>query len=124
MNSTFTFLNARRAWLVRELAVHGQLHTDTIAALGAETEGSGSRVVFYQFALAGAPQEVAFASLVDHRGNPLPTAIAVPVVIPILRNAIPVALSAPPTPSGFRIAKTANTADLALVDLWIIEARD
>lgn len=122
MTDTLARLNARRAWYVPELSVWGGLEAESVLALGTETDNGSTRIVFHQFPLGGTIQEAPFANLTDHRGNTLPDSISHPVVIPIPRNAIPVALIGPPTPAGFRIAKTTSVPGDGLVALWIIEA--
>ena len=70
-----------------------------------------------------AHQGIVFSSLTDHRGNALPSSIDVPVIIPIAKNAIPVAVIGLPNAASFQVAKTTSTPDDAIIDLWIIEAR-
>lgn len=122
MNSTLTYLNARRAWLVRDFNVWGSLHAEVLDALATEVDDSETRVAFTQFALVGQSQEIAYSSLIDHRGNTLPASIDTPVVIPIVKNDVPAAIIGQPGPTSFRLAKTTSTPEDALIDLWIIEA--
>ena len=122
MNSTLTHLNSRRAWLVRDLNVWGSIHAESLVALATEIDDSQTRVVFHEFTLGGQAQELAYASLTDHRGNTLPADIDAPVIIPIAKNEIAVAVIGIPSPGSFRIAKVASAPDDAVVDLWIIEA--
>lgn len=123
MNSTLTHLNSRRAWLVRDLNIGGSLRTETLDALATEVDDAETRVVFHEFTIGGTAQQIVFSTLTDHRGNTLPALIDSPVVIPIAKNAVPVAIIGMPSPSSFRIAKTAAIPDDAIIDLWIIEAR-
>ena len=122
MSTTYARLTSRRAWLIPAFSVWGDLATDTIDATATEVDDQATRVVFHQFTLGGQTQDVPFASLTDHRGNPLPAQIDCPVVTPVMKNAVPVAVVGTPGPASFRIAKSAMTADDAIVDLWIIEA--
>lgn len=123
MNSTLTHFNSRRAWLIRDLNIWGSLSAGTFDALATEVDDAETRVVFHEFTIGGSAQEIAFNSLTDHRGNQLPSSIDTPVIIPIAKNAVPVAIIGLPSPASFRIAKTAAIPDDAIVDLWIIEAR-
>lgn len=123
MNSTLTHLHARRAWLVRDLNIWGALAAETMDALATEIDDAETRVVFHEFTVGGAAQDIAFSTLTDHRGNLLPATIDAPVVIPIAKNAIPTAVIGLPGPTSFRIAKTTSIPEDAIVDLWIIEAR-
>jgi hypothetical protein len=122
MNSTLADLTARRAWYVPGLSVWGDLQTQTIDAIGTETDDASSRVVFYRFSVGGQVQELAYTSMTDHRGNHLPPSISHPVVIIIPRNAVAVAVVGRPSDVACRLAKTITCAEDGLVDLWIIEA--
>lgn len=123
MNTTLTHLNSRRAWLIRDLNIWGSLCAETLDIVATETDDSETRVVFHEFTVGGAVQEIAFTALTDHRGNQLPVSIDSPVVIPIAKNAVSVAVIGIPSPTSFRIAKTQAIPEDAIVDLWIIEAR-
>lgn len=123
MNTTLTHLNARRSWLIRDLNVYGSIAADTFVALATEIDDLETRVVSTDFILGGTAQLIPFTSLTDHRGNQLPNSIDTPVIIPITKNAIPVAVIGQPTPTSFRLAKTTAAPEDAIVDLWIIEAR-
>jgi hypothetical protein len=122
MNSTYSHLTARRAWYVPGLSIWGDLQSQTIDAIGTETDDTSSRVVFYRFAVGGQVQEFPYALMTDHRGNHLPVSIDHPVVIVIPRNAAVVALVGQPSDVACRLAKTAAGAEDGLVDLWITEA--
>ncbi len=123
MHPTLTHLNARRAWLVRDLNVWGSLQAEILAAIATEIDDSETRVVFTEFVIGGQPQEIAYASLIDHRGNTLPTSIDTPAIIPIAKNDVPAAIIGQPGPTSFRLAKATSTPENALIDLWIVEAR-
>jgi len=122
MNSTYSYLTARRAWHVPSLSIWGDLQTQTIDAIGTETDDTTSRVVFYRFAVGGQVQELPYASMTDHRGNHLPSSIDHPVVIVVHRNAVAVAVVGQPSDVACRLAKTTAGAEDGLVDLWITEA--
>ena len=123
MNSTYSYLTSHRAWLVPSVSVWGALGAETLIAAATEVDDAQARVVFEEFSIGGVVQELSFRDLVDHRGNALPETIDAPAIIPILKNQIPVAIIGAPSPTGFRMAKTASVPETALVDLWIIEAR-
>jgi hypothetical protein len=122
MNSTYSHLTARRAWYVPGLSIWGDLQTQTIDAIGTETDDAASRVVFYRFTVGGQVQELPYASMTDHRGNHLPSSIDHPVVIIVPRNSVAVAVVGQPGNVTCRLAKTAVSAEDGLVDLWITEA--
>jgi len=124
MSQTLAKINSHRAWYVPGVSIWGDLSALTMQAIGAEFDNSETRVVFYEFTLGGAVQEIPYSSLVDHRGNALPESISKPVVISIPRNAIPVTLVGQPTDTSVKLAKTAGQSGDGLVDLWIIEAGD
>jgi len=122
MNTTYAYLTGRRAWFVPAVSVWGDLQAETIDSLATETDDSATRVVFQRFTIGGEAQEIAFASLTDHRGNPLPVQVDNPVAIPVAKNAVAVAVIGTPANTSFRIGKSAVSAEDAIVDLWIIEA--
>ena len=123
MNPTLIHLNARRAWFISSVSIWGTFGAELIESVATEVDDTQTRVVYTGFLVGGQAQEIAFASLIDHRGNNLPTTIDAPVVILIPRNDIPVAVMGTPSPTSFRLAKTVFEPDDGLVDLWIIEAR-
>jgi hypothetical protein len=122
MNITYAHLTGRRAWFVPAVSVWGDLQAESIDSLATETDDSAARVVFQLFTIGGVAQEIAFASLTDHRGNPLPAQIDHPVAIPVAKNVVAVAVIGTPANTSFRIGKTAMSAEDGIVDLWIIEA--
>ena len=122
MNSTLTDLTSRRAWYIPGLSVWGDLQTQTIDAIGTETDDASSRVDFYRFTVGGQAQDFPYALMTDHRGNHLPLSIDHPVVIIIPRNAVAVAVVGRPSDVACRLAKTITCAEDGQVDLWIIEA--
>ena len=122
MNTSYGRLTGRRAWYVTGISVWGDLAAQTLQAIATETYGSGKRVVFYQFAIAGEAQEIAFASLTDHRGNMLPNDIERPVVMVIPKNAVHVVVVGQPTDVAFRLARSQPGDEDGLIDLWIVEA--
>jgi len=121
MSSALTRLTGRRAWYIPSIAVSGDYSAAIIHLLVSETDDGAGRVVFYSFPLGGDVQDVRFDSLIDHRKNRLPSAISQPVVIPIPRNAVPVAVVGRPSDSSVRLARTVASGEDGIVDLWIIE---
>jgi hypothetical protein len=122
MDLTYAQLTGRRAWLVPAFSVWGESAGETVDAVATEVDDTAARVVFMRFPLGGAPQDVTFASLTDQRGNALPALIDHPVVIPIARTAVGVAVTGAPSNAGFRLGKTQAAPDDAIIDLWIVEA--
>jgi hypothetical protein len=122
MNGTFAQLNGRRAWYVPSISIWGNLAAETVDALVTETDDTATRVVFCHFDIAGQVQEVPFASLTDHRGNLLPAVIDRPVVIPIPKNAVAVAVAGQPSDVSFHAGKTTISSEDGIIDLWVIEA--
>ncbi len=123
MNLTLAHLTGRRAWFVPAISVWGNLTAETVEVMATETDDNATRVVFQQFTLAGQAQEITFSSLTDHRGNALPASIDQPLVIPIAKNAVGVAILGRPSSVSFRAGKIAIAAADGIVDLWIIETR-
>lgn len=121
MNITLTRLTGRRAWFVPDVAVTGDFSAASVNLLVHEFDNPGGRVSAYRFAIGGEVQELRYDSLADNRGNVLPATINQPVVIPIPRNAVPVAVVGRPSSSAVRLARTQSSAESGLVDLWIIE---
>ena len=122
MNTTYARLTGRRAWYVPGVSVWGDLTAQTMQAIATETFGTDTRVVFYEFAVAGEAQEISYASLTDHRGNNLPGAIDRPVVIIIPKNSVSVVVVGQPTNVACRLARSQPGGADGLVDLWIVEA--
>ncbi|MBD3298986.1 MAG: hypothetical protein GF341_10045 [candidate division Zixibacteria bacterium] len=118
----FALMTARRAWYVPDVTVTGDYSAMTVEMLVSEADDSEGRVVLYRYPVGGMVQEVIFHSLVDHRGNTLPATINQPVVIPIPRNDVPVAVVGQPSAASCRLARTSYVAHNGLVDLWIVEA--
>ena len=122
MDPTYAQLTGRRAWLVPAFSVWGELAAETIDAVATEVDDTSTRVVFLRFPVGGAPQDVGFASLTDHRGNALPAQIDHPVVVPIPKSGVGVAVIGAPSNAGFRVGKTQAVPEDAIIDLWIVEA--
>ncbi len=118
----FALITARRAWYVPDVTVTGDYSAMTVEMLVGEADDSEGRIVLYCYPIGGVVQEVVFGSLVDHRGNALPATINRPVVIPIPRNDVPVAVVGQPSAATCRLARTRYVAHDGLVDLWIVEA--
>ncbi|GAB4327995.1 MAG: hypothetical protein Kow0074_23680 [Candidatus Zixiibacteriota bacterium] len=118
----YALMTARRAWYVPDVTVTGDLSAASIVMLASETTDTDSRVVVYRYSVGGAIQEIAFDSLVDHRGNALPSTLHHPVVVPIPRNDVPVAVVGRPSSNAVRIARARYGTHDGLVDLWIVEA--
>ncbi|MBI3872161.1 MAG: hypothetical protein HY304_03680 [candidate division Zixibacteria bacterium] len=123
MNSTYAQLTGRRAWFVPAISVWGNLQAETLDSVATEIDDGATRVAFQRFIIGGAIQEIPFASLTDHRGNGLPVTIDHPVVIPVGKNDVTVAVVGQSGTTSFRVGKTAITAQDGIIDLWIIEAK-
>lgn len=123
MNLTLAHLTGRRAWYVPAVSVWGDLSAETVEMMATETDDNATRVVFQQFTVGGEDQVIMFSSLTDHRGNTLPASIDRPVVIPIAKNAIGVAILGRPSSVSFRAGKVSIAAADGIVDLWIVETR-
>lgn len=122
MNTSYGRLTGRRSWYVTGISVWGDLTAQTLQAIATETFGAEKRIVFYQCTVAGEAQEIAFASLTDHRGNKLPNDIERPVVLVIPKNAVQVVVVGQPTNAACRLARTQPGSEDGLADLWIVEA--
>ncbi|MEW5702769.1 MAG: hypothetical protein AB1792_11140 [Candidatus Zixiibacteriota bacterium] len=122
MNTTYAYLTGRRAWFVPAVSIWGELGAETIDALATETDDAATRVVFQRFTIGGMAQDIAFSALTDHRGNSLPDQIDHPVVIPVAKNAVSIAVIGTPGNTSFRVGKGEAAAEDGMADLWIIEA--
>jgi hypothetical protein len=122
VNQTLNVLTGRRAWYVPGVSIWGNVVGETIDAVATEADDGTTRVVFYQFPIAGTLQDIEFTNLIDHRGNSLPMTISGPVVIPIPRNTVGVAILGKPGSTALTVGKTEITSEDGLVDFWIVEA--
>lgn len=114
-------LMVHRSWFVPGVMVYGQPGLGDIGYLVAETV-NGVTAVYYAAADLGTQiQTIAFASLVDHRGNHLPATIDVPRVIPRARGSEPVFILGTESDSSFTIARHPDVAGPVMTDLLILE---
>lgn len=112
---------ARRAWFVPGLVVYGMPATEASGYLVTQ-QGVAGRTVYYATADPGdGAQEVAYASLTDHRGNQLPAEINTPRVIVRPRSSAPVYIVREESDREFAIARDPSSSDPVTVDLLILE---
>jgi len=121
MNTTLAYLRGRRAWLVENLAVWGSDSEAEFLMAAAEAVESDVRIGFWKVSLGGQLQEVPFSSLVDNRGNALPSNIKKPAVMIIPRGAQTAFVKSVSGESGFAVAKTDNSPGSVTVDVMIFE---
>lgn len=121
MNTTLAYLRGRRAWLVENLSIWGADSEAEFLMAAAETVGSDVRLGFWKVAVGGQLQEIAFSSLVDNRGNTLPSSIKKPAVMIIPRGGRGAFVKAVNGESGFIAAKTDHGAGSVAVDVMIFE---
>ncbi|MEW6050830.1 MAG: hypothetical protein AB1644_07195 [Candidatus Zixiibacteriota bacterium] len=117
-------ITSRRAWFVQDFVVWGVQGLGAIEFLALEQIDSTSSVLYGAADVGGGAQTVAFADLVDHRGNSLPQTIKSPRVIPRARTQNAVYVVAAESPEQFVIARDPNAAGPVMTDLMIIEMGD
>lgn len=117
-------VQSRRMWFVPGLLVWGQIGLGDVDYLAAENFDGDNTILFGYSPLGEPDQSIAFADLVDHRGNHLPAALDAARVIPRPRSGGQVYIVGDETPAGFRIARTGDTTEPVTVDLLIIELRE
>ncbi len=121
MNITLDYLKSNRKWLVKNYRVWGADLSYEADILMTEITPSNSRVVFLHRFVGDIGQVVEFADLVDHRGNSLPESINNPEIVVIPKNSITTFIPGSVGPSSFRIARSGDEPDDAVVDLLILE---
>jgi hypothetical protein len=121
MNSTLAYLRSHRSWLVENVSASGTWPGAYVATAGSEAAGADRRVIFTLAPLAGSPQALTYAGLVDFRGAHLPTRLNKPKVIVLQKSDAGVIVVGPETSEGFALACTSAGQASAIVDLWIVE---
>lgn len=114
---------SRRYWLIPEFSVWGSAGFGETDLLVVESLGSASTVFFGAVDIGGQEQEVLFDSLVDHRGNHLPAAIASPCVIPKPKGPVAPFIVGRESNVGFRIARSGSDS-VVTTDLLVVEIGD
>jgi hypothetical protein len=124
MNCGLNRVTARRLWFVPDFAVWG------LSSLGEHDyialEGINDTISAYHasIALGDSDQQVPFATLVDHRGNHLPTTLAAPRVLVRTHSDETAFIVGRETEESFRIARNGSGAQPVTVDLLVIELGD
>jgi hypothetical protein len=121
MNVTLDYLKSNRKWLVKNYRVWGADLSFETDILMTENTPSNSRVVLIHRFVADIGQVVEFADLTDHRGNTLPESINNPEILIIPKNSITTFIPGSIGPTSFRIARSGDEPDEAVVDLLIME---
>ena len=112
---------ARRTWLVPDFLVWGVNELGDIDYLVIENVNGDEAVYYNSVGIEDSAQEVAFSSLVDHRGNSLPDSLESPVVIPRSCETGTVFITGRETSQSFRIARSSATDSPVKTDLLITE---
>jgi len=118
---SLTYLRGRRLWVVPDFAVWGLEHDVEVFYLGVENVESEGRMLFGASTIGGAAQQVAFADLVDWRGNHLPETIGAPRVLIRPRSAHGAFVVGEESDQGFRIARDPSAVGPIGVDLFVFE---
>ncbi len=121
MLETYAHLTGHRSWWVPDFSVWGETGTATVDLLADEIDGSTRRIMYFNFPLGGAVQDVVYDELLDHRRNGLPASIDHPLIVVIPKSSTAVSIIGRPSSNSFKIARTQTTTENALVDLWIVE---
>lgn len=121
MNETLAYLRGRRLWLVRDFVVWGSLSAYEFSFLITVLDQSTKRISFLTVPLGGDLQKVAFADLIDFRGNNLPQNLINPKVIALPKTSTGVVVVAQEESESFTIAKTSAVDSHGLCDLIVME---
>lgn len=115
---------AKRAWFVPEFTVWGLPGFGEKEFLIIEQIGSTKTVLFGLFDIGGVEQDVSFDQLTDHRGNPLPAAIASPLVLTRAKGPASPFVIGRENSTGFKIARPSDTTSPVQTDLLVMELDD
>ncbi len=121
MNPTLSYLLGHRMWTISSVNVWGTLSDFTPQLLLTESEGASKRILFGSFPTGGSVQQLEYAALTDARGNTLPTELTNPKVLVLPKGEIGVVVVGSETNQSFTLAKTADTDQVAVCDLVVIE---
>lgn len=114
----------KRTWMIPDFSVWGVPGFGETDLLIIEKVGSQSSIYFGSFDIGGSEQEIRFDSLVDHRGNSLPSTLASPLVIPRSKGPVTPFVVGRESTVGFKIARSTNTAATVQTDLLVVEIGD
>ena len=117
-------ISAKRTWLVPDYSVWGIPGFGESDLLLIEKVGSQSSIYFGSFDIGGVEQEVRFDSLIDHRGNALPSTLASPLVIPRPKGPATPFIIGRESSIGFNIARSSDTTAAIQTDLLVVEIGD
>ena len=115
------YLKGRRLWVVRDVVIWGLPSEVELYYLGVENVDSGGRLMFGYSSVGHSAQDIAFADLVDHRGNSLPSAIDAPRIIIRPRSPYNAYLVGEEAEGGFRIVRDPSAPGPVNVDFFIYE---
>lgn len=121
MNSTLAYLRGRRAWHIKDFSVWGSDSEAEFLMAVCETIGADKKVGFSQIALGGSEQSINFSSLVDDRGNSLPSVIAKPAIVILPREKGGAFVKAINGSGSFSVARTSDSVQSVMIDLLIFE---
>ncbi len=113
--------NSRRIWFVPNMTIWGMPSLGEIRFLVVEKIDSTTSVLYGSGDIGPAQQEIAFADLVDHRGNNLPATLDSPKVIPRPRDQHAVFVVGQESDVKFKIARDPDTPTAVTTDLFIME---
>jgi hypothetical protein len=121
MTFGYALVNARRVWFVSGFEVWGQPVAAEIDMLVIEQIGAVKSIGFNSLPLSDSAQQVAFADLIDHRGNYLPEKLSSARVF-VRPNAVQTAfITGTETTTHFTIARDPTSDGPVIVDLLVIE---
>lgn len=113
-------IKSKRIWFVPRFQVWGQEGLGGLHFLAYEQLPAAS-VIYGRTDIGGTAQSVRYDSLVDHRGNSLPSLINSPLVMIRPRQSEAVFLVGDETSESFKIARDASGTGAVTVDLMIVE---
>ncbi len=124
MISGYEKITSRRVWFVPNFVVWGLPPLETIHYLTQQLVGSTRSVFYGSTLISDGEQEVSFDSLIDHRGNNLPSGVKSPRVFPRAKSDYEAFVIGRESSEKFKIAHTSDTAAPISVDLLIMEMGD
>ncbi len=115
---------SHRIWFVPEFSAWGLAGWSEIEFVVQEQVQSTTSVLYGAIDIGDVAQQVTFANLTDHRGNPLPQSLSSPRVIVRPRSVETAFVVGEESTEGFKIARDPDASGPVLVDLLIIEMGD
>jgi hypothetical protein len=124
MNTGIETITSRRIWFIPDFAVWGLSSLGEHDCIAVEDVNDTITAYHASITLGDSDQQTPFASLVDHRGNRLPTTLAAPRVFVRTHGDETAFIVGRETAESFRIARSGGGPQPVTVDLLVIELGD